>query len=147
MPHPPEQSTDPISELFSQRSKILQTKLGILSAQVIERLTIRANNLNSLIEEESELSNRILNREHRDASSHNLDNLRQQKHFILQEKRSQDVECWRDLSHTLRDLLRTWEELEQSKVRDQLLDAGQETEGANVDPEYLQTSEIARYYN
>ena len=137
-----------MADLLTQRSQILQTKLGVLSVQVLERLKLRSANLAAILDEEQELANRILNREALDVNSPSLDGLRQQKHFILQEKRSQDVDCWRDLSHTLRDLLSTWEDLEQSKIRDKLLqDNTTETkESVGASPEYLQPRDINRYY-
>lgn len=120
-PPEPNKTNDSMTDIFTQRTQILQTKLGILSVQVMERLKLRAVNLSSIIEAEEDISNRILRREDYEGDSPALDSLRQQRHFILQDQRSQSVDCWRDLSHTLRDLMSTWEDLEQSKIRDQLL--------------------------
>lgn len=120
-PPEPNNTNDSMTDIFTQRTQILQTKLGILSVQVMERLKLRAVNLSSIIEAEEDISNRILRREDYEEDSPALDSLRQQRHFILQDQRSQNVDCWRDLSHTIRDLLSTWEDLEQSKIRDQLL--------------------------
>lgn len=40
---------------------------------------------------------------------------------LNRERRTQDIECWRDLVHVFRDLLQIWEDLEQAKVRDSML--------------------------
>ena len=108
-------------DAFSQRSQILQTKLGILAAQVLERMKIRSENLGAILDQEQELADRIMNREGIAEGSPDLDQLRQQRGFLMQEKRSQSVDCWRDLTHVIRDLLNTWEDLEQTKTRDKLL--------------------------
>lgn len=116
-----EEGLQNISEAFSQRSQILQTKLGILAAQVLDRLRLQSENLSSILEQEQELADRILNRSHYEEGSPALDQLRQQRGFLKQEQRNQKVDSWRDLSHVIRDLLSTWEDLEQTKTRDRLL--------------------------
>ena len=101
---------------MSGRSEILQTRLSVSAVQIIERLKIRAKNLDKLLDEEIEIDNRLIPIESQSGNSRSdfmgLENLLLGKRFdISQERRKQDVECWRDLVNVMRDFLKTWEDL------------------------------------
>ena len=119
-----------LDQMLGQRSRLMQTKLDALSVQIIERLRIRAKNLERILDEELDVSNQLISFERlthsRPDSPFALEGLLQSKRFELgKERRSQDVECWRDLMQIMRDFLNTWESLQLTRTREQILYAPQ----------------------
>jgi hypothetical protein len=111
--------------LFSQRTRILEVKFDFLSEQIIERIEIRRRNLESLLHEEVSIDTKIMSTDGPSASDQNSGTSNLPLYLRLldvsRERRSQDIDCWRDLVHVFKDILIIWEDLEQSKVRDAML--------------------------
>lgn len=129
VPPDPQQTPDQtagneIQRLLSQRSQILETKLEVIAGQIVERLRLRKLNLEALVTEEVEVDTELMwfqNNFYARANSHLVSTFQNRRFDIGREKRLQNVETWRDLVHVLREFLQIWEDLQQSKVRDQLL--------------------------
>ena len=122
---PPENSAEPqdhfLDDLLHLKSKVLNTKLQVLGAEMLWRFGIRAKNLSRLDEDQShvltmleklDVSARYHFREHKEKGT------LYQTFFSLQEqKRQQDTECWRDVVMVMRDFLYVWEAHEQMQAR------------------------------
>jgi len=115
------QADSSLEQLIHQKSSILNRKLEILAAEIWWRLHLTSRNLSSLEDDTARLTD-MLNqlevaanyhlREHQDKG------VLYRKLFDLQtEKRSQQVECWRDVVLVMRDFLTVWEGHEQAKAR------------------------------
>ena len=100
-------------------------KFDFLSEQIIERIEIRRRNLESLLQEEVSIDTKIMSIGGSTGGDQNNSGSNLPLYLRLldvsRERRSQDVDCWRDLVHVFRDILKIWEDLEQSKVRDAML--------------------------
>jgi len=103
------------------RTQILNTKLEVLAAEMLARLQIRAVNLERIADEKirvgdllTDLTRRAnyLVREHREKAP-----FYQQWFDLEQERRTEDVECWRDVVMVMRDFLMAWEAHEQAKAK------------------------------
>ena len=110
-----------IDELIQQRSSILKTKLEVFALELFDRLRIRNQNLTSIADNQGKLEamleaiDRKANyhlREHREKGP-----LYDMLTKLEQEKRQEEVECWRDVADVIKDFLMVWEALEQSKAR------------------------------
>jgi hypothetical protein len=119
-----------LEELLHLRSHILETKLKILAAELLERFDIRDRNIarvaaekDQIIEAMPQLARqaRYHLREARDNSA-----FYQQAFRLDEERRSQQVGCWQDVSRVMRDFLDVWEAHQQATVRGRFLShAGQ----------------------
>jgi len=110
-----------LDDVIHSKSKILSKKLEILSAEIWWRLDITSKNLNQLADDKTQLQEMITKldrsanyhlREHREKGV-----LYRKIFDIEEEKRSQQVECWRDVVMVMRDFLEIWENHEQSESR------------------------------
>jgi hypothetical protein len=110
-----------LDNLLHQKSRIFSSKLEVLAAALVVRVGLLKENL-SLIDDDKTRAEAMLAkidhqalyhfREHRDK------NILYQMLFALEaERRSQAVECWRDVVMVLRDFLGVWEAHEQSQAR------------------------------
>jgi hypothetical protein len=119
-----------LEELLHLRSHILETKLKILAAELLERFDIRDRNVakveaekEQVIEAMPQLARQVRYhlREARDNAA-----LYQQAFRLDEERRSQQVGCWQDVSRAMRDFLDVWEAHQQATVRGRFLQhAGQ----------------------
>ena len=118
-PEPTEDSF--LDDLLHQKSRIYASKLEVLAAAMVVRVDLLRENL-SRIDNDKENATVMLTkvdsqaryhlREHKDK------NIFYQTLFRLEEeRRSQAVECWRDVVMVLRDFLYVWEAHEQSQAR------------------------------
>lgn len=116
---PPDDSF--LDDLLHQKSRIFASKLEVLAAAMIVRIGLLTHNLER-IESDCEHIQSSLDtldrqaryhlREHRDK------NVLYQTLFRLEEeRRSQGVECWRDIFDVLREFLVAWEAHQQSQGR------------------------------
>jgi hypothetical protein len=121
-----EASDSSIDDFIHGRSRILRTKLEVLASEIRERLEIRVKNLERVDEDKSRTSKMLASL---DRSAHYL--MRQHKEkapfyaqlFKLeQERRLQDVECWRDVFMAVQAFLYVWEAHEQAKAKAIFLD-------------------------
>jgi hypothetical protein len=112
---------DDLENLIGLKSRILQTKLQVLAAEIGQRWFLRQQN-QTLIRDEEERVNqeqvrlsRQVNyqlREPRDLAA-----FQQQRFRLDQEQRDQETACWKDIVPVLRDFLEVWEAHEQAKAR------------------------------
>lgn len=111
----PESDSDmSIDALVGNRSRILETKLAVFAAEIVERINIRQTNLESLLTDELHISNSILSLPYHLQSSYQINEPLLQ---LSQQRRSENIECWRDVVAVMREFLATWEALQQSQAR------------------------------
>src|SRR5437867_3991576 len=115
-----------LDQLLGGKSRILRTKLDVLALEMRERFRIWDRNLERIdrdkerVTEIAERISRLANyhlRDHREKSE-----LYEELANLEAERRSQDVECWRDIVMVMRDFLGVWEAHEQAKARAIFLD-------------------------
>ena len=115
-----------LDQLLGGKSRILRTKLDVLALEMSERFRIWDRNLERIdrdkerVTEIAERISRLANyhlRDHREKSE-----LYEELANLETERRSQDVECWRDIVMVMRDFLGVWEAHEQAKARAIFLD-------------------------
>jgi hypothetical protein len=120
---------DGLEELLHLRSHILETKLKILAAELLERFDIRDRNITKVEDEKALVAGAMpqLARQVRYRLREPRENaaLYQQVFRLDEERRSQQVGCWQDVSRVMRDFLDVWEAHQQATVRARFLqDAG-----------------------
>jgi len=117
----PEQPEADLEALLGQKSKLLGAKLNVLAAEIHDRLFFWDRNLTRIRENQDHANDslsrlaRLTNyqlREPRDLAP-----FYQQRFRLEQERRDQDVNCWRDLVPVIRDFLYVWEAHEQARAR------------------------------
>ena len=110
-----------LDQLLNSKSRILKTKLEVLTAEVLQRLNIRDVNITrighdqNLLSEITQVLSRQANygqREHKEKTP-----LYGKGFDLERERRAQDAECWRDIVMVMRDFLNIWEAHEQAKSR------------------------------
>jgi len=121
-------STGFVDDIVNQKTSLLRTKLDVLTAQLHERLNIREDNLHALDYDECRMGTLFHHLYFANGSRYLGGDRRlswlEGKSFDLQnERRKQDVECWRDIAMLSRDLLAAWEAYEHAKARGQLVSA------------------------
>ena len=121
---------DGLEELLHLRSHILETKLKVLAAELLERFQLRDQNV-ARVETEKERVIEAIPQLARQARYHlrePRDNATfyQQAFRLDEERRSQQVGCWQDVARVMRDFLDVWEAHQQATVRGRFLQhAGQ----------------------
>ena len=121
---------DGLEELLHLRSHILETKLKVLAAELLERFQLRDQNV-ARVEAGKERVIEMLPQLARQARYHlrePRDNAAfyQQAFRLDEECRSQQVGCWQDVARVMRDFLDVWEAHQQATVRGRFLQhAGQ----------------------
>lgn len=130
LPEPLVEDAEGLEELLHLRSHILETKLKVLAAELLERFDIRDRNLTKLEGERNRLVEAMpqLVRQARYHLREPRENtaLCQQLFRLDEEHRAQQVGCWQDVSRVMRDFLDVWEAHQQATVRGRFLQhAGQ----------------------
>jgi hypothetical protein len=126
---PPQIDTDALSELFETETRIVRGKLEVLAAEIHGRIVIHANNVNR-IDRDQEVARETLERLDRLARYHFREHSEKGIFYrtlfaLEQERRTQDVECWRDIVLVMRDFILVWETHERIKAKGRLFaDAG-----------------------
>jgi len=116
---------DSAQQLFESRHQINSTKLHAWKRSINERLRIRTENIHRLQNDELELVNATRSTINPNASLEWL--IGTQAHFsqfyfeLQAKKRTEDTECWRDITNVLRDFLIAYESVSQSKARGRFL--------------------------
>jgi hypothetical protein len=116
---------DGLEELLHLRSHILETKLKVLAAELLERFQLRDQNV-ARVETEKERLIELMPQLARQARYHlrePRDNAAfyQQAFRLDEERRSQQVGCWQDVARVMRDFLDVWEAHQQATVRGRFL--------------------------
>ena len=104
-----------------------ETRLAVTASQIVERLRIRASHLEQLMDEELAVGTQLL-QSRTPASSPSdmlgLESLLTERGSQIQtERRKEDVECWRDLTNVIRDLLNAWEGFSRNEAKNRFLEA------------------------
>ncbi len=110
-----------LEQLIHLNTRILNAKLAVIASHVVERLRIHGRNVLRIDEDQSMLASMMEHitrgalyglRQHQDKRIH------YQKLFELEEeRRRQDVECWRDIVLVMRDFLTFWDAHEHAQAR------------------------------
>ena len=121
-----ERQVPDIGTLIGQRRRILETKLAVFAGEIRDRLDVRTTNLESLLDDEMKIRNQILTLPknpfgHVVSGTPAFTQYQQNLLQIDQQRRDEEVQCWRDVVQVMRDFLMTWEALEQSKARGSFL--------------------------
>jgi len=114
--------------LLENRTELTETRLEVTAVQIIERLRIRADNLKQLAKEETAFDNRLLQLSDlpcgRSRDIMGLESqLEQGNSQVRSAQRRENVECWRDLVHVMRDFLNAWEGLSRNEAKNRFLEA------------------------
>ena len=115
-------STDgALEEMINSTSRILNKKLEILSAEIWWRLHLASKNMSDLDADKSCVQY-MLNKLDRAAIYHLREHQEKgifyRKLFDIEtEKRSEQVECWRDVIMVMKDFLFVWEAHEKAQSR------------------------------
>jgi|ERR1043166_7871390 hypothetical protein len=115
-----------LDDLIHANTRILRTKLEVLTAVVQERLKVRRQNIDRIASDQDKVTE-IIGRISAAANYH----LREHKEKgglykavfeLTRERRDQDTECWRDIVLVLRDFLTFWDYYERAKARGAFLE-------------------------
>lgn len=115
-----------VDTLLHQKSHIFAKKLDVLAAAMLVRTSLMRENLFLIEAQRARLEDMLLTLD-RHARYH----MREQREktvvyqalFALDaERRSQAVECWRDVVLVIRDFLEVWEAHQQSQARARFLE-------------------------
>ena len=114
-------SSAALDNLLHSKGKILKTKLEVLAAEILQRLNLRDINVTRIGHDQTMLGD-IVNALTRQANYQQREHREKvplyAKQFDLEnERRAQDVECWRDVVMVMRDFLGIWEAHEQARSR------------------------------
>lgn len=114
-----------IDNLIHRKGRLFRTKMEVLAFEIVQRLCIKSTNLESLDAQQTGLIERLRSLD-RQAQYHLRDHQEKRTFYeamvkLEQERRSQHVECWRDVVMVMRDLLEVWESHENAKVRSQFI--------------------------
>ena len=115
-----------INAVLRGRSDILDVRFSVAAVQIVERLRIRAQNLQKILDEDLEIGSRRCNFEPGSllptSPFQELDDkLREEQSGLNRQRRSEDKECWRDINMVMRDLLNAWEGLSLAKAKERFL--------------------------
>jgi len=116
-----------LNAVLRGRTELLATRFEVAAVQIIERLRIRAQNLQQILEEDLEIGSRRLaigsGSPFPSPLFNELDGrLIEKQSWLQRERRLEEKECWRDLTMVMRDLLNAWEALSQAKAKERFLE-------------------------
>jgi len=110
-------------QLF-RRSGIQELKLNVHTAQILERIAVRTKTLESLLNEELDVSTKLSNIGNRPGSYELESMLERRISDIERERRVEDLQCWRDLTFVMRDFMSVLEVLNAAKTKEKVLGLG-----------------------
>lgn len=125
-PDPDTQTGMSVDELIGHRKDILATKLDVLTAQMHERLDLRTKHTGSLDYDECRLGTAmrmvyVQSGRYIQGADRRMTGLQKQGFDLEEQRRKQDVECWRDVAMITRDFLGVWEAYEKAKAKAELM--------------------------
>ena len=122
-----------LEALLNGKTELAESRLAVTAVQIMERLRIRAKNLKELMDEELSIDNKLLkfqassggfNREMFNKEIMGLEaQLEQRNSNVQSAQRREDVECWRDLTHVMRDFLNAWEGFSRNEAKNRFISA------------------------
>lgn len=110
-----------VDDFIHGRTRILKTKLEVLALEIRERFVIRGKNLERIDGEKERVSTMM--DDPRFGANYFMVSAEHQSPFLQKlfdletHRRSEDVECWRDVVQVMRDFLMAWEAHEQAKAK------------------------------
>ena len=111
----------PLDHLLHSKSRILRSKLEVLATEIQARLAVWDRNLTRINDDMSTAEGLLSRLAH--LTRYRLNDPREQTRLqeaafhLESQRRSEDVECWRDVVNVMRDFLEVWEAHEQAKTR------------------------------
>jgi hypothetical protein len=113
---------DSLEKLLQNKSSRLQTHLEVISTEIHHRFQIRDRNLGRIEVDKLAVTNLLL---HFDpnygvgvARDPGLNSSLYRGYFDLnRELRQQEVDCWRDVAHVMREFLVAWDSYQEAKSR------------------------------
>jgi len=118
---PAQPAAGALDNLIHQKARIFSRKLDILAAEIWWRFHVACQNLASLEDDRTRVGEMLKALDH--AALYHLREHREKEGLyrrmfeIETEKRSQKVECWRDVVMVMRDFLYIWEAHEHARSR------------------------------
>ena len=109
--------------MLSGRTELTETRLEVTAIQIIERLRLRAGNLQELLKEELAVDSKMLQADRAGLGSMGLDSLEQRMSQIKGAQRRENTECWRDLTNVMRDFLNAWEGFSRNAAKNRFLES------------------------
>ena len=125
-PDPGTQTGMSVDDLIGRRTDILATKLDVLTTQMHERLNLRTRHTHSLDYDECSLGTAmnlvyVQSGRYIQGADRRITGLQKQGFDIHEQRRKQDVECWRDVAMLTRDFLGVWEAYQKAKAKAELM--------------------------
>jgi len=109
--------------MLSGRTELAETRLAVTATQIVERLRLRASNLQDLLKEELAVDSKMRQASRAGIGTMGLDSLEQLMSRIKSDQRRENLECWRDMTHVMRDFLNAWEGFSRSEAKNRFLEA------------------------
>lgn len=109
--------------MLSGRAELTETRLAVTATQIIERLRLRAGNLQELLDEELAVDSKMLQANRAGLGTMGLDSLEQRMSQIKSAQRRENTECWRDLANVMRDFLNAWEGFSRNAAKARFLES------------------------
>jgi hypothetical protein len=109
--------------MLSGRTELAETRLAVTATQIVERLRIRAGNLQDLLKEELAVDSKMLQADRAGLGTMGLDSLEQLMSRIKSDQRRENLECWRDMTHVMRDFLNAWEGFSRNAAKGRFLES------------------------
>ena len=116
-----------LKSLLNGRSELAETRLSVTAIQIVDRLRIRSTHLQELMAEELAIDSKLLQLQ--ESPGRNIDllglesQLEQKSSQVQSARRREDTECWRDLTHVMRDFLNAWEGFSRNEAKNRFLSA------------------------
>ena len=117
-----------LESMMSGKTELAEDRLDVAAVQIMERLRIRSENLKELLNDELSVESKLtqLDRANIDRGLGTMGleiQLKEQADRIRGAKRRETIECWRDLTHVMRDFLNAWEGFSKNQARNRFLSA------------------------
>jgi hypothetical protein len=149
-----------LESLLNGRTELAETRLSVTAVQIIERLRIRAKNLKQLVDEELSIDNKLLKIQGQFSAGSNWEvfnqdfmgieaQLEQRNSNVQSAQRREDVECWRDLTHVMRDFLNAWDGFSRNAAKNRFISALPQppSPGLNSVPSVNQPAAYSTHHN
>lgn len=110
-----------LEHMLVGKQEILQTKLDVLIVSIQQRFKIRDQNIEKIEEDKLKTTNQLLYFHPQYGAGVQGQNmtpsLYRQYMDLNQSSRREEADCWRDVMFVMRDLLQTWDSLQEAKNR------------------------------
>jgi len=128
-----------MEELLSNRTQMQQFRVDVSITQIMERLLIHKNHIESLLEEELDISSRLSQVKDTQPANFGLQNdLQNRIDDIERQRRHEQVQRWKDVNMIVPHLLAAIEGLQAAQAREDILRPQVEKP---LQPQYVQQYE------